>query len=90
MDTPPKNKNTVIISQIVANLCEFLSSAEHKGRYFEERLQPNSCLAPLTSEKRNPIEVNGGKVPNVLQNVFLVFSRRKKLIQVCDNLRPSK
>jgi len=34
--------------QVVANLCEFLSSAEHKGRYFEERLEPNSCLAPLT------------------------------------------
>jgi len=35
--------------QVVANLYEFLSSAEHKGRYFEERLEPNSCGAPLTS-----------------------------------------
>jgi len=26
-----------------------LSSAEHKARYFEERMDPNSCLAPLTS-----------------------------------------
>jgi len=25
--------------QVVANLYEFLSSAEHKGRYFEERLE---------------------------------------------------
>jgi len=24
--------------QVVPNLCEFLSSAEHKGRYLEERL----------------------------------------------------
>jgi len=24
-----------------------LSSAEHKGRYFEERLEPKSCLEPL-------------------------------------------
>jgi len=35
--------------QVVANPYEFLSSAEHKGRYFEERLELNSCLAPLTS-----------------------------------------
>jgi len=35
--------------QVVANLYEFLSSAEHKGRCFEERLGPNSCLTPLTS-----------------------------------------
>jgi len=35
--------------QFVANnLYEFLSSVEHKGRYFEERLEPN-CLAPLMS-----------------------------------------
>jgi len=26
--------------QVVANLYEFLSSAEHKGRYFEEQLEP--------------------------------------------------
>jgi len=36
-------------SQVVANLYEILSSAEHQGRYFEERLDPNSCFAPLTS-----------------------------------------
>jgi len=36
--------------QVVANLYEFLSSAEHKGKYFEERLEPNSCGAPLTSK----------------------------------------
>jgi len=34
--------------QVVANLYEFLSSAEHKGRYFEEQWEPNSCSAPLT------------------------------------------
>jgi len=49
------------------NLYEFLSSAEHKGRYFEERLGTNSCLAPLTSivEKKNTMEANGAKVPIV-------------------------
>jgi len=36
--------------QVVANLYEFFfSSAEHKGRYFEEQLELNSCLASLTS-----------------------------------------
>jgi len=35
--------------QVVANLYEFLFSSEHIGRYFEERLEPNSYLAPLTS-----------------------------------------
>jgi len=34
--------------QVAANLYELLSSAEHKGRYFEERLEPNSFLATLT------------------------------------------
>jgi len=33
--------------QVFENLCEFLSSAEHKGRYFEEWLEQNSCLARL-------------------------------------------
>jgi len=32
---------------VVSNLYEFLSSAEHKGRYFEDRLEPISCLAPF-------------------------------------------
>jgi len=59
----------------------FLSSTEHKGRYFEEQLESNGCLAPLTSivEKKNTMEVNGAKVKIVLQNIFLfLFSRRKK------------
>jgi len=58
--------------QVVANLYKFLSSAEHKGRYFEEPLEPNSCLAPLTSiVEKNTMEVNGAKVPIALQNIFL-------------------
>jgi len=66
--------------QVVANLFEFLSSAEHKGRYFEERLGPNSCLAPLTFvvEKKNTMEVNGGKVPTVLHNIFLFVQQKKE------------
>jgi len=47
--------------QVVANLYAFLSSAEHKGRYFKGRLEPSSYLAPLTSivEKINTMEVIG-------------------------------
>jgi len=37
--------------QVVANLYDFLSSAEHKGRYFEEHLKI----------KKNTMEVNGAK-----------------------------
>jgi len=65
--------SSFIHPQVVANLYEFLSSAEHKGRYFEERLEPRSCLAPLTSivEKKKYYEVNGAQVPIVLQNILL-------------------
>ncbi len=47
--------------QVVPNLYEFICSAKHKGRYFEESLLPGCFGAPLTSivEKENTIEVNG-------------------------------
>jgi len=47
----PKLKILLLFThpQVFVNLYEFLSSAEHKGRCFEERFEPNSCLAPLTS-----------------------------------------
>jgi len=35
--------------QVVANLYEFLSSADHKRRYFEEWLEPKRYGKPLTS-----------------------------------------
>jgi len=44
-----KTLSSFTYPQVVANLYEFLSSAEHKGRYFKEGLKPNSCLALLTS-----------------------------------------
>jgi len=64
----------------VANLYEFLSSAEHKGRYFEERFEQSGSLAPFTSivEKKNTMEVNGAKVPIVLQNNFLCVHQKKE------------
>jgi len=37
-------------------------------------------LAPLTSivEKKNTMEVNGAKVPIVLQNIFLCVQQKKE------------
>jgi len=37
-------------------------------------------LAPLTSivEKKNTVEVNGAKVPIVLQNIFLCVQQKKE------------
>jgi len=51
-----------------------------KGRYIEERLESNSCLAPLTSivEKKNTMEVNGAKVPIVFYNFFLCVQQKKE------------
>jgi len=76
-------------TQVVANLYEFLSSAEHKGRYFEKRLEPNSCLAPLTSI----VENHGAKDPIVLQNIFLCVhcsAEERNSYSFCNNLRVSK
>jgi len=59
-------------TQVVANLYEFLSSAGHKGRYFEERLEPNSCLAPLTSIVEKKI-LRKSMVPKI-QSFFKISS----------------
>jgi len=50
----------LFISQVIPNLYEFLSSAEHKRRYFEECRNPNSWT-PLTSIvfSFHPMKVNG-------------------------------
>jgi len=50
--------------QVVANLYEFLSSAEHRGRYYKVG-------------KKNTTEVNGAKVPIVLQNILLCVQQKK-------------
>ncbi len=80
--------------QVVPNLYECLCSAEHKGRYSEERGKQSSSGAPLTSTVLFPtMEVNGApKQPGykLLQNIFLVFGRTKKFIQVWNYLRVSK
>jgi len=78
--------------QVVANLYEILSSAENKGIHFEERLEPNSCLAPLTCIVVTKILCKSmePKFQSFFKISSFVFSRRKKLIQVCNNLRVSK
>jgi len=77
--------------QVVANLYEFHSSAEHKGRYFEERLEPNSRSAQLTSilDKKKILKSMVPKFQSFFKISSYVFSRRKKLIQVWNNLRVS-
>jgi len=52
-------------AQVVANLYEFLSSAEHKGRYFEE------LFGTIDYSRKN--KVNGAEVPIVLQNIYEIF-----------------
>jgi len=59
--------------QVVSNLYEFLSSAEHKGRYFEELLEPMFSTINFHSRKQNKtMKVIGDKISS------FVFSRRKK------------
>ncbi len=82
--------------QVVLNLYEFLCSAEHKGRYFEQSLSPGCFGAPLTStvEKKK----NYGSqwcprtalFPTFFRISSFVFSRTKKFIQVWNYLRVSK
>jgi len=60
--------------QVVANHYEFLSSAEHKGRYFEERLEPNSYLAPLTSIVKKNKNTMGFQL--FFKKSFFVFSKK--------------
>jgi len=73
---PPKLK---ILSfthlQVVANLYTFLSSAQHKGRYFEIRLEHT---IDFHSRKKNTVEVNGAKVPIVHQNIFCCVHQKKE------------
>jgi len=78
--------------QVVPNLYTFLSSNEHKGRYFEDYGKLNSSGAPLTSIVF--FSYYGSQwCPKAawLQTFFqissFVFSRTKKLIQVWNNLR---
>jgi len=72
--------------KLLQTCMNWISSAEHKGRYFEERLEPNSCLVPLTSIWKSMV----AKFQSFFKISSFVFSSRKKLIQVCSNLRVSK
>jgi len=67
LGSSPKNENSVI-PQVVPNLYKFLSSAEHRIRYFEEYF-------PILWKLMEPIKC---LVTHILQNI----SRWKKFIQV--------
>jgi len=72
-----KNLLSFTHPRVVAKLYEFLSSAENKGRYFEERLEPNSCLAPLTSIVEKKI-LWKSIVPIVFQKIFVCVQQKKE------------
>ncbi len=82
--------------QVVPNLYEFLCSAEHKGRYFEESLLPGCFGAPLTSivgkEKYYGSQwcSRTALFPTFFRISSFVFSRTKTFIQVWNYLRVSK
>ncbi len=62
--------------QVVPNLYEFLCSAKHKGRNFEESFVTRLFWGPIDfhSRKKNTMEVNGAQnwsVSHILWNIFL-------------------
>ncbi len=61
--------------QVVPNLYEFLCSAEHKGRYFEERLFWGTIDFHCT--KKNTMEVNGAPE-------LLCFPHSSKYLPLCS------
>ncbi len=72
--------------QVVPNLYEYLSSAEHKGRYSEECGKPSSSGAPLTSIAFFPplwksMVPQNSLVTNFLQNIFLCVQQNKDLLE---------
>jgi len=81
--------------QVVLNLYTFLSSDEHKGRYFEECVKLNSCGALLTSIVFFPYyESQWCPKAAWLQTFFQIssfeFLSSAEHIQVWNNLRVSK
>jgi len=77
--------------QDIANLYEFLSSDEHKGRYFFKNdwnfgtIDFHSIFFLLWKSM-----VSNNWFQSFFKISSFVFIRRKKLIQVCKNLRVSK
>ncbi len=74
--------------QVVPNLYEFLCSAKHNRRYFEESLQPGFFGAPLTSIVGN-IKYYGSQwsprsamFPTFFRMSSYVFCRTKTFIKV--------
>jgi len=89
-----KIRSSFTLPRVVPNLYEFLCSAEHKGRYFEESV--GTIGAPLTSIVVK-IKYYGSQwcprtalFPTFFRISSFVFSRLKKCIQVWNYLRVRK
>jgi len=83
MDAPILHQKMKILlsftrPHVVANLYEFLSSTEHKGRHFEEWLIKQLFGTHWTEKKIYIMEVNGANVQIVLQNIFLSVEQKKE------------
>ncbi len=81
---------SVTHSSLVLNLNEFLSCAEHK-LYSKERGKANSCWSSVTYTVLFSFYQSQSGPANVWFSTFFkipyfVFSTRKKLIQVWDNM----
>lgn len=95
MNSSPRMRIQSTSTQVVTNLYEFLSSAAHKNKTF--------LRIRLTKQLMNPIgfhSMGGGSMRTIScfgykdsykkKKTSLLFNRRKKLIQVWENLRLSK
>ncbi len=78
--------------QVVPNLYEYLCSAEHKGRYFEESLQPGCFGAPLTSiiGKKNGSQPQNCSVSLILQNILICVQQNKDIHTGLELLKDEK
>jgi len=57
----------------------FFLLLKHKGRYFEEQLEPNSCLATLTSiVEKKILWKSVVPIPIILQNIILCVHQKKE------------
>ncbi len=60
-----------------------LNTKEDSLKYFEDR---NSCWSPLTSTAGKEMPWKSILVTSILQNVFIYFQQKKKLIQVWNDM----
>jgi len=81
LEMKTNNMSSFTHPQVVSNLYEFLSSAVHKRRYFEE-----CWWTPLTVEKKDTMSKNGQWGPSFFKISSFEFSRRKKFMTNYDRI----